>query len=518
MGGQATELSGPDLERGVPLDSLKAGEPLLGHAGGEAVVVVRQGDEVYATGASCSHYGGPLAEGLVVGDTIRCPWHHACFSLKTGEALWGAALLPVPCFEVERQGGLIKIGKKRELGPKSGPGAGKAPKRVVILGAGAAGAACAEMLRAEGYTGAITMIGAEQPGPVDRPNLSKDYLAGNAPEEWTALGGAERYRYIGVELLADDPVVDLNVRDLSVHLKSGRWLSFDALLFATGAEPRRLSIPGADASHVFTLRSLADAKAIIERARPEARAVVVGGSFIGLEVAASLRQRGVAVQVVAPGAVPLGGVLGPELGQLVKELHEQKGVTFHLGRKPVAIDEGSVSLDDGSKLSADFVVLGVGVTPRTALAEKAGLKVDNGVVVNEWFETSARGVYAAGDVARYPEFGGASARIEHWVVAERQGQAAARAMLGRGQTYRKPPFFWTAHYDLTLSYVGNGAGWKRHEVRGSLAARDAVVAYYDEGDRLLAIATIGRDRLRLEVEEAMERGDFEAAKALVSGS
>ncbi|HVJ20168.1 MAG TPA: FAD-dependent oxidoreductase [Polyangiaceae bacterium] len=514
MGGQSSELKGPDLAQGVAFDSLKSGEPLLGHSGGEAVVVVRQGDDVFATGATCSHYGGPLAEGLVVDGTIRCPWHHACFDLKTGQAVWGAALLPVPCYEVERQGALVKIGKKRVLAPKDVPHA-QAPKRVVILGAGAAGAACAEMLRAEGYTGAITMIGAEQPGPVDRPNLSKDFLAGTAPEEWAVLGGAERYREIGVELMADDPVMELNVRDLSVHLKSGRWLSYDALLFATGGEPRRLPIPGADSPHVLTLRSLGDSKAIIERAKSGARAVVIGASFIGLEVAASLRQRGVSVDVVAPDQAPLAGILGAELGALVKSLHEEKGVKFHLGRKPTAIEQTAVTLDDGSKLEADFVVLGVGVRPRTELAEKAGLKVDNGVVVDQTMQSSVPSVYAAGDVARYPDVGGASARIEHWVVAVRQGQAAARAMLGRKEPYKKPPFFWSAHYDLTISYVGNGAGFTRHVVHGDLSARDALVAYYKD-DQIVAIATLGRDHLRLEIEAAMEQGDQATVVRLVA--
>ncbi len=515
MGGQSQELKGPDLEQGVTLESLKDGEPLLGHAGGEAVVVVRQGEDVYATGATCTHYSGPLAEGLVVGDTLRCPWHHACFSLKTGQALWAAALAPIACYEVERQGGLIKIGKKREPVPASLPHTAQAPKRVVIVGAGAAGAACAEMLRAEGYTGAITMIGAEEPGPVDRPNLSKDYLAGNAPEEWTLLGGAEHYREIGVELLANDPVQQLDFKQKSVHLKSGRWLSYDALLFATGAEPRRLPIPGGELPHVLTLRSLGDSKRIIERALAGKRAVVVGASFIGLEAAASLRARGVSVDVVAPDAAPLAGILGAELGALVKALHEDKGVTFHLGRKPTAIDERSVTLDNGSVLEADFVVLGVGVKPRTELAEKAGLKVDNGIVVSERLESSEPGVYAAGDVARYPDVGGDSVRIEHWVVAERQGQAAARAMLGRLDAYRKPPFFWSAHYDLVINYIGSGAGWDHHEIHGDLAARDALVAYY-KGGRVVAVATLGRDRQRLEIEAALEAGDHEQVKAIVS--
>jgi NADPH-dependent 2,4-dienoyl-CoA reductase/sulfur reductase-like enzyme len=361
------------------------------------------------------------------------------------------------------------------------------------------------------------MIGAEQPGPVDRPNLSKDFLAGSAPEEWAVLGGDARYKEIGVELFADDPVQALNVRDLSVHLKSGRWLSYDALLYAPGAEPRRLPIPGADAPHVLTLRSLPDSKAIIERAKKGARVVVVGSSFIGLEVAASLRQREVSVDVVAPDPAPLGKILGPELSALVKSLHEEKGVRFHLGRKPSVIESASVTLDDGSKLDADFVVLGVGVKPRTELAEKAGLKVDDGVVVDEFMQTSVPSVYAAGDVARYPDVSGSEVRIEHWVVAERQGQAAARAMLGRREPFRKPPFFWSAHYDLVISYVGSGAGWNRHEVKGDLGARDALVAYYKD-ERIIAVATLGRDRTRLEIEDAMERGDQARLRELVSST
>jgi apoptosis-inducing factor 3 len=232
----------------------------------------------------------------------------------------------------------------------------------------------------------------------------------------------------------------------------------------------------------------------------------VGASFIGLEVAAALRQRGVDVHVIAPDAVPLGAVLGPELGALVRKLHEDKGVVFHLGRKPAAIDDRSVTLDDRTVVEADFVVLGVGVKPRTELAEKAGLRVDNGIVVNGRLETSAPGIYAAGDVASYPDASGRQVRIEHWVVAERQGQAAARAMLGKLSVYAKPPFFWSAHYDLVINYLGHGAGYDRHEVRGNIEARDALVAYY-RGNDVIAVATLGRDRERLQIEAAFEAGD-----------
>jgi NADPH-dependent 2,4-dienoyl-CoA reductase/sulfur reductase-like enzyme/nitrite reductase/ring-hydroxylating ferredoxin subunit len=517
MGNQSGELSGPDLENGIAISELADGVPLLGHAGGEAVVVVKQGEQVFATGASCTHYGGPLAEGIVVGNTIHCPWHHACFSLETGEALWAAALAPVACYDVTRQGKLIKIGKKRTPVQKNGPSGPSAPKRIVLIGAGAAGAACAEMLRAEGYTGGITLIGAEEPGPVDRPNLSKDYLAGTAPEEWTLLGTPDHYREIAVELLPDDPVVELSLKDQAVHLRSGRWLSYDALLIATGSEPRRLPIPGADLPHVRTLRTQGDSKSIILRVREGMRVVVIGSSFIGLEAAASLRKRKAEVTVVAPDPVPLARILGPELGNAVLELHRRNGVEFHLGKKPTSIDAEGVTLEGGEKLPADLVILGVGVRPRTELAEKAGLEVkEGGVIVDERLQTSHPGVYAAGDIARYPDVGGEHARIEHWVVAERQGQAAARAMIGRLDAYKKPPFFWSAHYDLVINYVGNGAGFDRHEVHGDPSKGDVLVAYR-KADRIVAVATIGRDQASLRVEDALERGDQAALEAIVGG-
>lgn len=515
MADTSGKLIGPDLEHGVELTKLEDGVPLLGHAGGEPVVVVKRGEQVFAVGAHCTHYGGPLAGGLVVDDTISCPWHSACFDLKTGEARWAPALSPVPCYEVERQGSLIQIGKQRPATTKRGPSGPSVPKRVVLIGAGAAGAACAETLRAEGYTGAITLIGAEEPGPVDRPNLSKDYLAGTAPEEWALLGNAEHYREIAVELLPDDPVVDLNLKDHAVHLKSGRWLSFDALLIATGAEPIRPPIPGVDLPHVRTLRTLDDAKSIIARVKPGTRAVIVGSGFIGLEVAASLRQRNAEVTVVARDSLPLGRLLGPEIGQAVLERHEQHGVQFYLGQEPVSIDATSVTLKSGEQLPADLVVLGVGVRPRTSLAEKAKLIVDDGIVVNHRLETSHPRVFAAGDVARAPLPNGETARIEHWVVAERQGQAVARAMLGRLDAYTKPPFFWSVHYDLVIHYVGYGAGFDRHEVHGDPRAGDALVAYRKEG-RVVGVATIGRDRQSLRVACAFERGDQAALEALIS--
>ena len=508
-----TVLEGPDFSAGVAFADLSEGRPLLGHAGGEPVIVVRRGETLFATGAQCTHYGAPLRDGLVVGETLRCPWHHACFSLATGEALGAPALNPIASYDVSHEGDLVKVGKKRGEPPARQPKV--TPASVVLLGSGAAGAAAAETLRKEGYAGAIALVGGE--APVDRPNLSKDYLAGNAPEEWIPLRDEAFYRSIDVELVTGDAARSLDLDRREVTLESGRKLSYGALLIATGSEPVRLPIPGADRPEVHVLRTLADSRSIVARAESGRRAVIVGGSFIGLEAAAALRARGVEVDLVAPDEVPLSRVLGPEVGAFVRALHEEKGVRFHLGRKPASIAEGSLKLDDGTELPHDFVVLGVGVRPRLALAEAAGLPVDRGIVVDDRL-LAAPGVWAAGDVARHPDpRSGRSVRIEHWVVAERMGQAAARNMLGAAEPYRDVPFFWSAHYDVTFNYVGHAESWDAIEIHGSLEKRDALIAYR-EGGRVAAVVTLGRDLASLEVEAAMERGDEAAVERIVRGS
>jgi NADPH-dependent 2,4-dienoyl-CoA reductase/sulfur reductase-like enzyme/nitrite reductase/ring-hydroxylating ferredoxin subunit len=500
MGGGAQELKGPDLGKGVAFAELAPNVPMLGHANGEAVLLVRLGDDVHAIGATCTHYSAPLVEGLVVGDSVRCPWHHACFDLRTGEARGAPALADLPCYRVERSGDLVQVKTKKDA-PAKKPAS--APTSVVIVGAGAAGIACATTLRKEGYAGPVTMIGAEDPGPVDRPNLSKDYLAGTAPDEWIPLALPE-----GVELVANDPATAIDVRAKTVTTKSGRSVAYDALLYATGAEPSRLPIPGADHPHVHTLRTLADSRTIINHARQ--KAVIIGASFIGLEAAAALLARKVEVHVVGPETVPLARILGEDVGRFVKRIHEEKGVVFHLGTTPKSIGPRSVELADGTTIGeCDVVVLGVGVKPRVALAEGAGLRIDNGVVVDELLRTSAPSVWAAGDVARYPDPRlGESIRVEHWVVAERQGQFVARTMLGAASPYRDVPFFWSNHHDVTLAYVGHASRFDDIQVHGSLDARDAAVAYRLAG-KVVAVMTINRDLTSLRVEAAMASGSAE---------
>ena len=496
------ELSGPDLAQGISLSDLEDGGKLLGHAGGEAVLVVRRGEEIFAIGATCTHYGGPLAEGLVVEDTVRCPWHHACFSLRTGEAVRAPALNPVACYRVERQGDRITVGKKIEEAPRR---EASGPDPVVIVGAGAAGNAAAEELRRQGYKGRIVVLGPEPETPYDRPNLSKDYLAGNAPEEWIPLHPKDFYDERRIELRLGVKVAGIDPQAKTVALSEGEPLGYGALILATGADPVRLPIPGMDRPHVHTLRSLADSRSIIEKAKGAKRAVVVGASFIGLEVAASLRAREIEVTVVAPDERPLERVMGPEIGDFIRSLHEEHGVQFRLGTKPKSFGEREVETESGEPLPADLVVVGVGVRPNVALAEKAGLAVDNGVLVNEYLESSVPGVFAVGDIARWPDpHSGERIRVEHWVVAERQGQTAARNVLGQKERFDAVPFFWSQHYDVSISYVGHAKSWDSIEVSGSLKDKDATVTFRS-GGKIAAVATIFRDQESLEAELAMER-------------
>jgi len=494
----------PDLQQGISVAGLRDGEMLLGHVGDEDVLLARSGNEIFAVGAHCTHYHGPLSDGIVVDQTVRCPWHHACFSLKTGEAVRAPALDSIACWRVERQGDRVTVREKITT-PPARPAPVTSPSSVAIVGGGAAGLAAADMLRRQAYDGPITIISADDSPPPDRPNLSKDYLAGTAQEDWIPLRPPEFYTDNRIELLLNSRVSSIDVARREVLVENGSRRSFGALLIATGAEPIHLPIPGADAPHVHYLRSFADSKAIIQKTQQAKRVVVAGGSFIGLEVAASLRTRGIAVDVVAPERVPLERVMGAELGRFIQTLHESHGVVFHLGETVTSIDGRRVSTSGGSTLDADFVVMGVGVRPATALAEQAGLTVDRGIVVNEYLETSAPGIFAAGDIARWPDpHTGERVRIEHWVVAERQGQTAARNILGRREVFDGVPFFWSQHYDIPINYVGHAERWDEVRVNGSPDAHDCTVSYL-RASRRLAVATIYRDRESLQAELEMER-------------
>jgi len=498
------ELEGPDFEKGCKIDQVADGEMFLGHAFGEQVLVARRGDELFAIGATCTHYGGPLAKGLLVDCTVHCPWHHARFDLRTGEAIAAPALNNVACYKIDKREAQFfvtsKIDEKPVRKPKSSPAS------VVIVGAGAAGGAAAEMLRREGYDRPVRLIGADEFLPYDRPNLSKDYLAGTASEEWIPLRSADFYREQKIDTFTNTSVTAIDPQEKKVTLTDGRSLGYGALLLATGAEPVRLAIPGGDLPHVYYLRTLTDSRRIIDKAKSSKRAVVIGASFIGLEVAWSLRERKLEVAVVGKGSLPLEKVLGGELGTVIRETHEANGVKFHLGRKPTAIQDRHVELDAGTKLDCDLVVVGIGVRPNTAIAKQAGIATDNGVLVDEFLKTNVPGIFAAGDIARWPDPRAGRIRVEHWVVAQRQGQTAARNILGADEAFNLPPFFWSNHFDLHIHYVGHGGGDDRTTVSGNVRAKDASVIFRAD-ENVTAVASIGRDVENLKAEVALERGN-----------
>jgi len=521
MAEHTDELTGPDLSQGIDISRVSPGELIAGHAFGEPVLLVHVEPNWFAVGGKCTHYGATLAEGVLVSETIRCPWHHACFNLRNGAASCAPALNDLPSYSVLVENNIVRVTGKRDhtqlRADDHGSGGSRAPQKVLldenpivgpssvfIVGASAAGIACAEMLRREAYRGPITLADMDPDAPYDRPNLSKDYLAGNAPEEWLPLHPKEFFDDQKIRILSGVEAQEINPRARTVRLSDGDVHHYGALLIATGASPIRLDIKGGD--RIRYLRTLADCRAIIGHTKGARTAVVIGGSFIGLEVAASLVTRGLEVHVVAPEELPLKRVLGTELGELIKSVHEQRGVRFHLGHTAKELDTGAVILDDDTRLDADLVIAGIGVRPNLELPERAGILLDDGIAVNEFLETSASNVFAAGDVARWPDaYTDARLRVEHWVVAERQGQVVARNMLGHRDRFDDIPFFWSAHYDkLSIQYTGHVDHWDETRIDGDVMKLDCAVSYIVAGRRR-AMATINRDRQNLETEVEMER-------------
>ncbi|SIT75651.1 FAD-dependent oxidoreductase [Pontibaca methylaminivorans] len=500
-----TKPTGPDLTAGVSISDFDARGMLEGHVDKKPVLLLQRDDGIIAIDSRCSHYHAPLKEGLVVGDTLNCPWHHACFSLRTGEALGAPALSPLSLWKVEESNGRIfvseKLPKTREIPVELADG----PGRIVIIGGGAAGFAAAQRLRDLGHEGSLTLLSAEEDLPLDRPNLSKDYLSGDAPEAWMPLRKQTYYDNKAIDLRLSTEVTGIDVAAGEVRLGDGTSLGYDRLLLATGAEPVRLPVPGMDLPHVHTLRSIRDCRAIIDQLPGKQRAVVIGAGFIGLEVAASLLKRGLEVHVVAPDRRPLERVLGAELGDYIRSLHERHGVIFHLENTVTGVTDGAVQLESGGTLPADLVIAGVGVRPRTQLAETAGIRVGNGIKVDRFLETSAPGIFAAGDAARWPDAAsGSDIRVEHWQVAQRQGQSAAANMLGLARPHHDIPFFWSEHYDVQINYVGHATDWDEIDIDGDISARDCAVRFRKDG-RVLAMASIGRDLENLCCAAGMER-------------
>jgi 3-phenylpropionate/trans-cinnamate dioxygenase ferredoxin reductase subunit len=360
----------------------------------------------------------------------------------------------------------------------------------VIVGAALAGAKAAEALREEGFDGRIVLVGDEAELPYERPPLSKDYLRGESPREKARVHPDGFYESHDIELREATTVEAVDTSTATVELQGGEHIAYDRLLLTTGAEPRRLNVPGAELDGVHYLRELVDADAIAARLERGGRVVVVGAGWIGAEVAASARQKGLDVALVEMAHVPLEHVLGREVGQIYGDIHRDHGVELHTGVALESFDGAGrverVRLADGRTLDCDFVVVGIGVTPRTALAERAGIPVDNGVLVSKRLETSVAGVFAAGDVANaFHPFYGHKMRVEHWANALNQPKTAAQAMLGKPASYERLPYFFSDQYDVGMEYTGYAAEWDEVVFRGDPATRE-FIAFWLKAGRVLA--------------------------------
>ncbi len=494
----------PDLAQWTAIEAVTDGGVLAGLFRKERVMVWRQGDALRALSATCPHTSGPLDKGVVANGRIRCPWHHACFDLATGEAEAAPAFDPLKVYPVAVEGNRFKVGAAEEPAERRSPKRDPVLGTMAIVGGGAAGFAAADALRKLGWAGAISIFSEEADEPYDRTLLTKDYLEGTGGDDWLPIA-RHSLADLGVAFHGGARVQQIDAVGRRLGLANGDEKTYAKLLLATGAAPRGPNFPGGDLPHVMVLRSLGDCRRILGRATANARVAVIGGSFIAMEAAASLRGRGLSVDVVAPEAHPLERVFGRQLSDVVVQAHADKGVRLHLGAKVASVEADRVRLEGGEEIGADLVIVGIGVEPRIALAEAAGLKLDRGVLVDARLTTSDSDIFAAGDIARWPDpHTGENIRVEHWVVAERQGQIAAANMLGRNQPFTIVPFFWTKHFDLSIRYVGHAETWDETIVEGDLAKRDGLVRFRRDG-RDLAVATVERDKDSLREEIALEK-------------
>lgn len=491
---------------------------------GKEILLARVNGHFYAVGATCTHYGAPLVDGVLNGERLVCPWHHACFNITTGDLREPPAFDALPRYDVKIENEHVVVRVPVDASDRRTPSMtrrdAKDERLFVIAGGGAAGYTAAQTLREDGFTGRIVLITREDHLPYDRPNLSKEYLQGNAEPSWLPLRSKDFFAEHDIELIRGAEIKRIDAAKKTIELAGGETLVCNALLVATGGQPRHLPFQSAAQKKVFLLRSYADADALIAAAETGKRVVVIGASFIGMEVASSLRSRGCDVTVVGSDEVPFKKILGPEIGSLFQKVHEENGVGFKLGTS-VASFVGpeivtQVVLENGESLATDLVVVGVGVKPATEFLDGVSLHRDGGVVVDECMR-AAEDVYAAGDIAYFPNpRTGERQRIEHWRTAMQQGRVAAHNMAGNAVAYDSVPFFWTRQFDVGLLYVGHAASWSEIILQGSLAARD-FLAFYLRDDQVLAVAGMNRDREMAAIEELMRADRMPSRTQLKDG-
>ena len=483
--------------------------------GDSQILLSKIDDKFYAIGAFCTHYGAPLAKGVLCGERIVCPWHNACFNAVAGKLEEPPALDSLPTFSTRVEGEEVLVELPEEI-PKQrteemAQYTPEAEERTfVILGAGAAGTAAVEVLRQKGFQGKIILVSAEEKLPYDRTKLSKNYLQGQADEDSLPLRSCEFYDEHDIELRFGKAVTKVDAPQKSLTLEDGSTIKYDSLLLATGGTARKLDVPGGDLTNIFTIRQPEDANSILDAVKDAKKALIVGSSFIGMEAAASLNKQGLEVTVVSPDDVPFKKVLGDRLGKMFQKVHEQNGVTFKFGTKATEFTgngkvEGAV-LENGEKITTDLVIVGIGVQPNTSYLEGIELnEKDHSIPVNEYLQTETEDLYAAGDIAQFPYAPmGEATRIEHWRLAAQHGQLAAANMLS-GKTEKVSqivPYFWSGQYDLKLRYVGHAEKWDEIYIDGDLDEAE-FLAHYIKDNKVMAVAGINRDKEIAAISELM---------------
>jgi len=474
------------------------------------IVLARVEGEYHAVYGKCTHYGAPLETGLLNGCRLICPWHHACFDVRDGKHLEAPGLDGLQSYKVVVQGEELLLELPEQVAshvPNQMAARSNTTDTYVVLGGGAAGAYAVEGIRQGGFTGRVIMISREPEVPYDRPNCSKEYLSGDAPEEWMPLRDRDFYQQHGIELMDGMEVTSVDAKNQVIHFSDGDSLNYHKLLVCTGGKPRQLPIQGIDLKNVFPLRSLDDSRKIKAAGEKAKQAVVIGSSFIGLEGAQALHKLDCEVHVVGPEQVPFETLWGKDIGQAIQRVHEQAGIKFHLGQKVSELKgNGKVEkavLDSGEELEADLVLVGVGVTPATDFIQHHQLEKDGGIKVNEQLAASDS-LFAAGDIAHYP-YNGGHARIEHWKVAAQQGRIAGLNMAGKQTPYQAVPFFWTAQQDLGLQYIGHLDSYDDIIYDGEPSSGE-FVAYFVKNNQIQAALGCMRDLEIMALQELMLEG------------
>ena len=508
----------PQMTSVLPLSQLPAGHMHQVKVGDYDVLLANVAGEVYAVENKCSHYQLPLDKGALCEHRLRCPFHHACFDVRTGEQLEAPGMDGLARFAVTVTDGQIHVSEEPEEsnGPEhlaktsANHSAGDGHYNYAVVGGGTAAAYAVEAIRAEDREGSIVMLSREELPPYDRTKVSKNFMQGDDAVDTLPLRDANFYPRIGVDFRAGAQVQALDLNKKAIALTDGTEITYDRVLLATGGQPRKLDVPGADLDGVITVREAADAVAARKRAGESSKAIIVGGSFIGLETAMSLGKHGAEITVVTPEKVLFEKVFGPEVGEYIKGLHEAKGVTFRLESKVGEITgrDGQVTgvkLQDGTELSADLVIVGIGVSPVTDYVEGVAFRNDHSLTVDGHLAVHGEGAWAAGDIATYPDREG-MVRIEHWKVAGQQGRVAGRNMAGRAEAYQMVPYFWTNQQGVNFRYAGHGTDFDKIIFDGEPGSEQGFLAFYVKDAHVQACLGVKRDTDVAAVNELMALG------------